>query len=152
MAHPQHDIPHETSYEVPHEIKESVKLADDWINLIEHEKGSTHISDELRKNQMIHGGVAMPLHHQVRPHRPVDEPEHPHLMMKRGLSRRPAFPSQIWNNPKRVENRNKEVAMSNYVEQRPLLKRKKRVLMDHYDKIQVDNKGNIIIIFTNYLI
>lgn len=55
VAHPQHDVPHETSYQVPHEIHESVKLTNDWLNLIEHEEGAMHIEDELRKNQMLHG-------------------------------------------------------------------------------------------------
>lgn len=62
VAHPQYDIPHETSYEVPHEIKESVELTDDWLNLIEHNEGAYHISDELRKNQFLQGGSKMPVY------------------------------------------------------------------------------------------
>lgn len=75
IAHPHHDIPHETPYEIPHEIKESVKLSSDWLNFIEHEQGTNHISDELRKNQVLqreHSGVSSELKRMKRVQRAAD--------------------------------------------------------------------------------
>ena len=132
VAKPQHDIPHETSYEVPHEIHESVKLSSDWINLIEHNEGANHISDELRKNQMLHGDGAMPMHHEK-----ADTPTHhisdSHHLMKRSSTLQRKHKSHKDN------HKRKQVTHSN----KTLHAIKKRVLMDHYDEIQVEEKGKV---------
>lgn len=110
VANPQHDVPHETSYEIPHEIKESAKLTSDWIRLAEHQAGTNHISDALRKNTMLHGGI-MPMHSSSE-HK-IDAPHHSRMRrFKRG-------------------GRIRSVAREPH----------RRVLMDHYDEIQVEPKG-----------
>jgi len=60
VAHSRHDVPEDTLYEVPHEIHDSVKFRQDMLNHHEHEEGATHISEELRKNQMLHDNEGMP--------------------------------------------------------------------------------------------
>lgn len=168
VAQPQYDVPHETSYKVPHEIQESVKLTDDWLNLMEHNEGANHISDELRKNQMLHGEFTPFDHHEANHHKAKhEEPNHHeskhhaesnfHLMKKRNLktqrfketSLRFAGKKRHLANEKVVGKRSfathhdykSDRAHKNHHEN------SKRVLMDYYDEIQVEQKGKVQICF-----
>jgi len=42
-----------TPHEIPHEISDSVELADNWLRFVEHQKKAGDITHELKENQML---------------------------------------------------------------------------------------------------